>query len=166
MEGATTPPLTLRPATADDAEAIAEVWHRAWNDGHAGRVPEALLPHRTLDHFRRRVAERIPSTTVAVLHARVVGFVTVRDDELNQLFVAAAARGTGVAAALLRHAEGVIGLRAGVAWLAVADGNARARRFYEREGWRDVAAIDYRADIEGGSIPVPCRRYERVLRGG
>jgi GNAT superfamily N-acetyltransferase len=161
----TLPAAVLRAATMDDVEAVAEVWHRAWVDGHLGHVPEALLPHRTLDHFRRRVPERIPSTTVAVIDARVVGFVTVREDEVNQLFVAEAARGTGVAAALLRHAEGVIALRADVAWLAVADGNARARRFYERQGWRDVAAIDYQADIEGGTIPVPCRRYERVLRG-
>jgi len=159
-------PATLRAATMNDVEAVAEVWHRAWIDGHAGHVPEALLPHRTLEHFRRRVPPRIPSTTVAAVGSRVVGFVTVRDDEVNQLFVAEAARGTGIATALLRHAEGVIALRAGVAWLAVADGNARARRFYERQGWQDVAAIDYQADIEGGTIPVPCRRYERVLRAG
>ena len=46
----------------------------------------------------------------------------------------------------------------------MANGNARARRFYERQGWTDVAAIDYQAEIKGGTIPVPCRRYERVLR--
>ncbi len=159
-------PATLRPATMNDVDAIAEVWHRGWIDGHLGHVPEALLPHRTLEHFRRRVPPRIPSTTVAAVGALVVGFVTVRDDEVNQLFVAEAARGTGLASALLAHAEGVIARRAGVAWLAVASGNARARRFYERQGWRDVAAIDYQADIEGGTIPVPCRRYERVLRAG
>ena len=157
-------PATLRPATMNDMDAMAEVWHQGWVDGHVGHVPAALHPHRTRDHFLRRVPERIPSTTVAVIDARVVGFVTVRDDEVNQLFVAREARGVGVASALLRHAEGVIARQADVAWLAVANGNARARRFYEREGWQDVAAIDYQAEIEGGTIAVPCRRYERILR--
>ena len=157
-------PATLRPATAADVDAIADVWHQGWVDGHVGHVPAALHPHRTLEHFRRRVPPRIPSITVAVADARILGFVTVHHDEVEQLFVAREARGTGVAAVLLRHAEGVIALRADVAWLAVANGNARARRFYERQGWTDVAAIDYQAEIEGGTIPVPCRRYERVLR--
>ena len=159
-------PAALRPATEQDVEAIADVWHQGWVDGHVGHVPAALNPHRTLEHFRRRVPPRIPSTTVAVAGTQVVGFVNVHDDEVEQLFVAREARGTGVAAALLRHAEAAIARRADVAWLAVANGNARARRFYERQGWADVAAIDYQAEIEGGTIPVPCRRYERVVRGG
>ena len=43
-------PATLRAATMNDVEAVAEVWHRGWIDGHRGQVPEALLPHRTLEH--------------------------------------------------------------------------------------------------------------------
>jgi GNAT superfamily N-acetyltransferase len=155
--------LDLRPATPDDAEAIASLWHEGWTFGHVGHVPKALEPHRTPEHFRRRVPPRIPRTTVATGDGRVLGFVTVHDDEVEQLFVTAGARGTGVADALLRHAEQVIGAGHDVAWLAVANGNARARRFYERNGWRDAAPIDYHAEIEGGSIPVPCRRYEKAL---
>ena len=55
--------------------------------------------------FQRRVPPRIPLTTVATLGTRVVGFVTVHDDELEQLYVAAEARGRGVADVLIRHAE-------------------------------------------------------------
>ena len=57
----------------------------------------------------------------------------------------------------------MIGHRFDRAWLAVAAGNARARRFYERSGWRDAGAFDYAAEIAGGTIAVPCRRYERRL---
>jgi ribosomal protein S18 acetylase RimI-like enzyme len=155
---------TLRPATSDDVDAIAEVWHRGGRDGHLGHVPDALLPHRGLVHFRERVPPRLPATTVATIGGRIVGFVTVHDDEAEQVFVAAEARGQGVADALLRHAERVIAGGYDTAWLAVAVGNARARRFYEKSGWRDAGPLDYAAEIKGGSIPVPCRRYEKRVR--
>jgi len=155
--------FALRPARDDDAAEIARVWHLGWQDGHTGHVPAALLPHRGLDSFAARVPARIAATTVAVRDARVIGFVTVHDDEIEQIFVAAAARGGGVAAALLAHAEQLIARRFAVAWLAVVAGNARARRFYERRGWRDAGAIDYVAEIVGGTISVPSRRYEKPL---
>jgi GNAT superfamily N-acetyltransferase len=156
---------TLRPAAPEDSEVIAQVWHSGWRDGHIGHVPDALLPHRQLEHFRRRVPPRLPGTTVATIAGQIVGFVTVKEDELEQMYVAAAARGTGVADVLMRHAEQVIARHFDVAWLSVAVGNARARRFYERSGWNDAAAMDYRAEIEGGTLPVPCRRYEKQVRG-
>lgn len=50
------------------------------------------------------------------------------------------------------------------AWLAVVAGNTRARRFYERSGWRDVGAFDNTAwTAEGTTIPVPAGRYEKYL---
>ncbi|WP_206184734.1 GNAT family N-acetyltransferase [Thermoactinospora rubra] len=155
--------LSLRPATADDVEAIATIWHRGWVDGHLGQVPEALYHHRRPADFRERVPARIGVTTVATIDAEVVGFVTVIDDEIEQLYVAAPARGTGVAAALLRHGEETIASRFGRAWLAVVAGNARARRFYTRHGWHDAGAIDYLAQTESGTVPVPSRRYEKDL---
>jgi len=45
------------------------------------------------------------------------------------------------------------------AWLAVAPGNARARRFYERRGWIDEGLFDYPAATADGPMAVPCRRY-------
>jgi ribosomal protein S18 acetylase RimI-like enzyme len=152
---------SLRAATVDDADAIAELWHRAWRDGHTGNVPDVLLLHRSLESFRRRVPERLSGTTVATVGTDIVGFVTVRGAELEQLFVDESARGTGAALALIRHGEGVIAEHFDLAWLAVATGNARARRFYEREGWSDAGAFEYEAQIAGGTILVPCHRYEK-----
>jgi ribosomal protein S18 acetylase RimI-like enzyme len=90
--------------------------------------------------------------------------VTVREDELEQLYVDPRARGSGAAARLLENGEKVIAARFELAWLAVAAGNARARRFYDRCGWYDVGDLAYQAQIAGGSIRVPCRRYEKHLR--
>lgn len=161
----TTAEITLRPATPQDADAIATVWHGGWRDGHLGNVPEALLPYRELTHFRDRVPARIPHTTVATIGASVVGFVTIHDDEVEQVYVAREARGGGAANALLREAEERIAARHEAAWLAVVAGNARARRFYARNGWVDGGAFDYPAEIPGGTIPVPSHRYVKRLRG-
>ena len=154
---------TLRTATAGDVEAIAQIWHAGWRDGHLGHVPDALLPYRSLEHFRARVPPRIATTTAAIGDGGQLGFVTIHDAEVEQLFVVAAARGTGVASALLRHAEKAIAARFDTAWLAVVEGNGRARRFYERSGWHDEGGFDYMAEIEGGRLPVPSRRYEKAL---
>jgi GNAT superfamily N-acetyltransferase len=161
MTGVSDP--TLRAATPQDSDVIAEIWHAGWRDGHIGHVPEALLPHRHIENFRQRVPPRLPETTVATIAGQVIGFVTVREDEVEQVYVTAAARGTGVADVLMRHAEQVIARHFDNAWLSVVDGNARARRFYKRSGWHDAGAIDYRAEIQGGTIPVPCRRYEKQV---
>jgi ribosomal protein S18 acetylase RimI-like enzyme len=153
----------LRPARVDDQEAIATLWQRGWREAHLMHSPAALVAHRRLVDFRARVPERIPTTTVATTSARVVGFVTVHDDEIEQLYVDESARGSGVAAALLTHGERVIAARYAVAWLGVVPANARARRFYERQGWHDIGAFDYEAQITDGTIPVPCRRYEKQV---
>lgn len=99
--------------------------------------------------------------------ARVVGFVTVRGEEVEQLFVAATHRGSGIAADLLSAGEDRIAA-AGYdeAWLAVVAGNTRARRFYERAGWFDGGPLDYQAETPEGPVPVSTRRYLRRLTTG
>jgi predicted cupin superfamily sugar epimerase/GNAT superfamily N-acetyltransferase len=154
----------LRPAGDDDVEAVAAIWDRGWHDGHDGHVPDALTAVRTPESFRERAADRVPQTTVAVVDNEIAGFVVVHDDELEQVFVARDHRGTEVARALM--AEGLRRVRAAGherAWLAAAAGNARARRFYEREGWVDEGLVDYAAEGPEGPIVVPNHRYVRRL---
>jgi GNAT superfamily N-acetyltransferase len=155
----------IRRATRHDIDTIAAIWRTGWVDGHAGRVPAALERERMTGSWRAQVEARLDRTWVAADEdAHAVGFVTVVGDELEEVYVAATARGTGVAAALLRQGEHVVrddGYTS--AWLAVVDGNARARRFYEREGWRDTGAFEHHARTAKGPIAVPARRYERSL---
>ena len=155
---------SIRPAAEGDAPAIARVWHEAWGDGHVGHVPDGLLAHRRPEHFAARAAERVAHSWVAEVVGEVVGFVTVDGDELEQIFVLASARGTGVATELLR--TGTDAIRAAghdVAWLAVVAGNARARAFYERQDWVDAGPLAYEAGTDDGTFVVPCRRYETPL---
>lgn len=158
------PTVTLRQASADDAPAIADIWHLGWRDGHLGFVPQELIAARHEGSFRTRAAQRVGDTTVAVVDGKVAGFVMVVGDEVEQVYVAASHRGTGVADALLAEAERQV-TRAGHSsvWLAVVAGNARARKFYERRGWSDGGPFTYAAAGEDGPIAVPARRYVKRL---
>jgi GNAT superfamily N-acetyltransferase len=154
----------IRAANESDVDDIARIWQEGWADGHAGHVPEELYRHRTPETYPPRVIERIGATWLAERDGAALGFVVVIGDEVEQVYVDAAARGTGVAALLLEHAEHVIaGSGHERAWLAVVSGNVRARAFYERAGWHDAGAFDYEAETASGFVLVPCRRYEKSL---
>jgi GNAT superfamily N-acetyltransferase len=150
----------VRAATAGDAEDVAAIWHAGWADGHLGNVPDELTRHRGRSQFLARARARVDATWVSTSSDLVTGFVVVVEDEVEQIYVESSARGTGVAAALLRRAEDE--LRAGGhprAWLAVVAGNARARSFYEHHGWQDRGLFSYLAETENGPVEVPCHRY-------
>ena len=150
----------LRPATADDAPAIARIWYFGWRDGHLGHVADELVALRTRESFDQRAAARVADTVVATVDGAVAGFIMVVGDEVEQVYVASEHRGTGLAAALLTEAERLVAVNGhDRAWLAVAPGNARARRFYQRRGWIDEGLFDYPAATADGPMPVPCRRY-------
>ena len=162
--------VVLRPARADDAETIAEIWRQGWRDGHLGHVPQELVDIRTEASFATRSLERIPDATVATVDGAVVGFIMVVDDEVEQVYVSSDARGTGVADELMRGAERQVRTNGHTeAWLAVVAGNARARAFYERAGWVDEGTFDYTAAAsaaaETGTIAVPCHRYTKHVAG-
>ncbi|MER5509170.1 GNAT family N-acetyltransferase [Streptomyces sp. NPDC002766] len=158
-------PITvLRPAAPADVPALAAIWRTGWRDGHLGHVPDELVAVRTPESFAARAAERVADTVVATRGGAVVGFVVVVGDEVEQLYVAAEHRGAGVAGALLARAEEVVRRRGHRrAWLAVVAGNARARRFYERQGWADEGPFDYAAEGPDGPVTVPCHRYTKGL---
>jgi GNAT superfamily N-acetyltransferase len=156
--------VNLRPAVADDADAVAAIWYAGWADGHIGHVPDELVALRTKESFWTRAAGRIADTTVAVVDGEVAGFVMVVGDEVEQVYVSRDHRGSGVAGTLLSEAEQQVKANGhSEAWLAVATGNARARRFYERSGWTDGGAFEYPANVDAGTLAVPCHRYVKPV---
>ncbi len=136
----------IRPATAADIDRIVDVWWSAYHDGHAGLVPEELLAHRTRDAFVPRVEAALDRTRVAVVDGVIAGITITKGDEVEQVFLDAAYRGTGIASQMLADAaQQVIAAGHPVPWLAVVTDNARAHRFYEREGWVDMGEEPYAA---------------------
>ena len=157
---------TLRPATPDDAPAVAEIWYHGFRDGHLGNVPDEFVAVRTEESFGPRAAKRVDDTVLAIEDGAVAGFIMVVEDEVEQVYVSARHRGSGVAAILLAEAERLVKAKGHErAWLAVAPGNTRARRFYERNGWTDEGLFDYPAQTETGPISVPCHRYVKTWSG-
>ena len=158
--------MTLRPAVPSDMATVADIWHRAWHVAHAGHVPDGLTAARTLEAFHERTPARVADTTVAEVDGRLVGFTMIEGDEVEQVFVDPELHGSGVAAPLLAEAEQQVAAAGyDVAWLAVVDGNARARRFYEKHGWYDAGELPYEVTAGGTTYVSPCRRYEKCLSG-
>jgi GNAT superfamily N-acetyltransferase len=147
----------VRTARRIDVATVAVVPSAAITPDPAVTSDRALTPHAT-------VAPDPALAPRASSSAAVAGFVMVVGDEVEQVFVAADHRGSGVAALLLTEAERQVAAAGfAEAWLAVVPGNVRARRFYEREGWRDTGGFDYRAETAAGTVAVPCRRYAKSL---
>lgn len=145
--------VIVRPATADDARGIATVHVASWQWAYAGLLPAERLDALSVDDRLAGWARTLSdekgdlSTLVAAEGETVVGFVSVgagRDDvggpEVAQLYALylspdQAGRGTG----RRLHDEAVRRLGSdgfAMARLWVLRGNDRARRFYERQGWR------------------------------
>jgi GNAT superfamily N-acetyltransferase len=156
--------VMLRQASLEDAETVSDIWHRGWQDGNLGFIPQELVEARTEESFRDRALARVGDTTVAIVDGEVAGFVMVVDDEVEQVYVSAHYRGTGVAAVLIAEAERQVKANGyDKAWLAVVAGNARARSFYGRAGWHDEGPFDYSASSDSGPITVPAHRYTKLI---
>ena len=157
--------VRIRDAQPGDADSVARIWHTGWRDGHLDHVAPQLVELRTAESFAQRAADRVAGTRVAEVDGALAGFVMVVDDEFEQVYVSAEHRGAGVSDALMADAERQVSANGHqIAWLAVVAGNARARRFYERQGWCDAGLFDYAAsDGAGGKISVPSHRYEKHL---
>jgi GNAT superfamily N-acetyltransferase len=131
----------IRRAEAEDAEPVARVHVRAWQEAYAHIFPAGELASLSVER-RAEVFRRFPPL-VAVVDGAVVGFVGVgasRDDdaggEVYAIYVCPAHWGKGIGRELIRAAEEELrDLGYGDAILWVLDDNPRARRFYEAAGW-------------------------------
>jgi GNAT superfamily N-acetyltransferase len=134
--------FTVRPAVLEDAEAFVRAYEAAWDGTLAPLVGKSL---QELVPFEQRVAgyragfESPPPDAgiwVAERDTEIVGTAVRRASELSALYVVPEAWGTGVAQALQAAAlEAMRDDDHSEAVLWVGEDNARARRFYEREGW-------------------------------
>ena len=133
-----TNPFTLRPYRSEDEDALIELWLTTWRQAYPSIDFAARVPW-----WRERWRnELVPNAEVIVaeLAASPVGFVTIdRKGYLDQLVVAPDHWGSKLAEALLDEAKR---LSPDSIELLVNDDNARAIRFYERNGFvhggRDV----------------------------
>jgi GNAT superfamily N-acetyltransferase len=156
--------MDVRDAHASEIDHLAKLWKDGWTDAHAGILPDELSRLRTLESFRDRLAANLSEVRVLGPIGAPAGFSMIKEDELYQLYIAATARGSGMAASLIDDAEARMASRqVHTAWLACAIGNNRAARFYEKRGWRRVGNMINRLSTPEGEFLLEVWRYEKVL---
>jgi GNAT superfamily N-acetyltransferase len=132
---------TLRDARATEATLLAELQERASVVAFAHVFPPERFPFpRDAVHERWTQALEDPAASVLVAERaeEPVGVALVRPAWLEGLYVHPEWWGQGVAAELHDRAlEIVRDLGSAQIHLWVLEENARARRFYERRGWRE-----------------------------
>lgn len=148
--------MRVRPARLSDVAAIRGCYLRSWRAAYDGHVPpdvlaEAIESRRGFDWASGIEADDSIVLVAPAAEDTVLGVLQVDErppsprvgPEVVMLYVDPEAWGTGVARDLLAG---------GVSWAAhrghrevrlrVVEDHRRARRFYEREGWREAADLD------------------------
>jgi GNAT superfamily N-acetyltransferase len=147
--------VVVRPAIETDAQRIAEVHVGTWQAAYRGIVPDQFLDSLDVGQraraWRKTLGQDDPDwpsmqTSVAVHDDRVIGFASIgptRDDdatpavgELYAIYVDADHWDSGAGKALIVEAIDELRARYSEAVLWVLEANDRARRFYEKGGWR------------------------------
>jgi RimJ/RimL family protein N-acetyltransferase len=167
---------TIRPAVAEDAARIAEVHVAAWRTAYrGGLLPDAYLDQlaaaqrepswqRLLDDppagVRVLVSDRPGGATGFVLVGPERGDQDPRRGELYAINVHPDAWGHGDGPALLAAGTELLAASFVEAVLWVHPDNRRARRVYERAGWREDGTA---RTEEVWGVEVPEVRYRRQL---
>jgi L-amino acid N-acyltransferase YncA len=171
--------VVVRPATADDVDAIAEIHVSGYEDAYRGLIPDEVLAERTVELRRRvwaeRLAQRRPRefVVVAEVAGHVAGFSSGRAATAEEggegerigcwenLYlrpdVLGSADSLRIGLALHeRTLAGLVDLGFSEAVNFVIDGNDRARQFFEAVGWKPDG---HRVEADG----VTRRRHRRPL---
>lgn len=174
----------IRTAVPADAAAIAAVHVRSWQWAYRGQLPDTFLDglSETLERRTAMWRDRLEQgreqgrTWVAEVDGQIAGFAdagpsregdaTPETGEVNAIYLEQRVAGMGAGRALFARAIEFLrqqGYRMATLW--VLSSNDRARRFYEKAGWRpdgatkveerpgfQLAETRYRVDLVGGTI--------------
>jgi len=146
----------LRGFQERDLQPLADLWVAAWRETGFAIDFEARRPWL----IERLKAHRAAGGAIVVGlddDGKPAGFVTIDPGSgyLDQICVRPGESGSGLAKALLDAAKR---LSPGVVELDVNEANARARRFYEREGFAFVT----RGSSESSGLPTHRMRWARA----
>ncbi|MGC9539409.1 N-acetyltransferase family protein [Streptomyces sp. UG1] len=169
--------IRIRPMALPDCDRVAEIRIGGWRSAYQGLIPQSYLDALDVaqDAARRRSyfsqADGSVLDLVAEQDGEVVGWachgpyrdgeVRTADAELYAIYVDPGRCGAGIGRALLQESVRrctAAGHHRMLLW--VLRGNARARRFYERAGFRADGAEE---PFEVDGVEVPEVRYAREL---
>jgi GNAT superfamily N-acetyltransferase len=169
--------VRIRPATRADARGIAEAHVAGWRWAYPGLIPDEILASLSVDEREAMWRDFLTDLTDRSMHVavddadNVVGFANTaaaRDEgappgigELLGIYLVHEVQGAGVGRALMATAlDALRAARCTRAILWVLTTNARARRFYEADGWVWDGGESIH-EVEG--LELPLLRYARDL---
>jgi putative acetyltransferase len=139
------PQDTISPVQTEDFPRVVEVWEASV------RATHDFVSEADIQIFKPLVRDGLPhvETLVCMRDAdgQVVGFVGVKADEVEMLFVQPAWRGQGIGRQLLTYAVTTLGATI----LDVNEQNEQALGFYLRMGFEVVG----RSPLDGMGKPYP-----------
>ena len=155
--------IVVRQASVEDAAMLALVGAATFLDGFAGVLPgEAMVAHAARHHVAEVYAKSLKHPDVAAWLAVTanggapIGYAMLTppdlpeetmlagDVELKRIYALSRFHGTGVAQRLMDTALAEAAVRgARRVTLGVYAGNARALRFYERNGFRQIGTRQF-----------------------
>jgi ribosomal protein S18 acetylase RimI-like enzyme len=137
--------VQIRQATEDDVDAIRRIGQETWPPTYAAFGPEYVADGLRKWWSREATLNTLRDTTVVVAEAedgRLVGMgnVDVRPTVpvIWKLYVVPDAHGTGVGTALLQGLIDALPAGTPAVQLEYVDGNARAERFYRKQGFVEI----------------------------
>lgn len=125
--------VSFRPMRRDEIEACADLWVETWADTYP-QIDFAARRGWFVERFTGFVNGAVRAEIAVDGTGQILGLVSLDTEtgHVDQFAVARAARGSGIAHRLMDHAKR---LAPGRLHLDVNRDNARAVRFYEREGF-------------------------------
>lgn len=128
--------MRIRPADQTDVDGIAQI-HRTARAAAMPWLPVVHSATEDIAYFRDRV---LPSETVLVAETEdaMLGFVAFVGNWLNHLYIAPSSFRRGIGSQLLGMAQA----KSDELQLWTFQGNATARAFYAKHGFRDVEFTD------------------------
>lgn len=137
--------VTIRPSTADDFEALFDIWIAAVRATHHFLTEDDLAFFACL--MRDTYLPNAPLWVAVDGAGKAIGFMGVTGDKMDALFVDPAAAGQGIGRALVNHALA----RHERLMVDVNEQNEGARGFYARMGFRQVG----RSELDDSGRPYP-----------
>jgi GNAT superfamily N-acetyltransferase len=167
----------VREAGPDDAAGIAEAHVLSWQACYRGQIPDEVLDNLVVADRAKQWAAAFEEGSgadgvfVGEVDGRIVGFSScgpARGDQalpgagdLSSIYLLPEWWGRGLGFELHDAAIGRMRERGyPMAMLWVLTANDRARRFYEKQGWRWAG---YEKLYQGDGFDIPELRYEREL---
>jgi GNAT superfamily N-acetyltransferase len=148
--------VKVRAATRDDAVEMARVHYESSRAAYG--VEDDL--ERRLRNWHVVFDTPDQSPFVAEDDGEVVGVLNVGPDELHVIYVLPGWWGSGAGQLLIEKAHEVLAQTCDEAVLTVLAANPRARRFYERNGWR-LDRVE--TELHFGGVPTEVAKYRKRL---